>query len=281
MPAIIVGCDGQLGCELMRRLPDAIGFSRQQLDISNPEAVTKVLAPLNPKRIINCAAYNQVDLAETETADAWLGNTIGPRNLANFSRKKNCQLVQISTDFVFGANQQKRTPYTELDTTGPLSVYGTTKLAGEQFVLASSPDHLVIRSCGLYGSGGNGNFVKTMLKLASQKKPLRVVNDQTCSPTSISDLADGILRLIEAKAKGLYHFANEGEISWYEFANRIFEIANIEADLSPISSQEFGAPAGRPVYSALNCTKYQELTGRKIQSIDNALQCYLSEILKQ
>ena len=279
MSVIILGSDGQLGSELIHLLPDAIGLSRQQLDITNPDAITQVLEPLQPHRIINCAAYNQVDLAEDETSAAWPINAMGPLDLARFSKNNHCQLIHIGTDFVFGLDQRRRTPYSESDLPGPVSAYGTSKLAGEQFVLATSPAHLVIRTCGLYGAGGKGNFVKTMLRLASRGKPLSVVDDQTCSPTSIKDLAAGILAMIEFQAQGLFHFVNKGKMTWYEFASKIFEIAKIDAVLKPINSVDFGAAAARPAYSVLNCEKYKELTGQQIRSIEDALQCYLENEL--
>ncbi len=277
MSVIITGCKGQLGCELLRLLPEAIGLSRQQLDIASDEAVSQILGPFEPKIIINCAAYNQVDLAETEKETAWAGNVTGPENLATFARENDCQLVHISTDFVFGQRSENRIPFTEFDVPKPNCVYGASKLAGENAVLAVEPDHLVIRTCGLYGSGGKTNFVKTMLRVASQGKPLRVVNDQICSPTSVEDLAAGVLALIDSSAEGLYHFVNEGEVSWYDFAKRIFELAKIDADLSPISSKEFGAAAKRPEYSVLDCAKYHQQTGKNIRSIDDALRCYLNK----
>jgi dTDP-4-dehydrorhamnose reductase len=276
MSVIVTGCKGQLGSELLRLLPEAVGLSRQQLDIANEEAVSQILGPFEPKIIINCAAYNQVDLAEIDKEAAWAGNVTGPENLAKFARGNNCQLVHISTDFVFGETPSLNVPLTELDRAVPACVYGASKLAGEKAVLAVEPDHLAIRTCGLYGSGGKTNFVKTMLRLASQGKPLRVVNDQVCSPTSVEDLAAGVLALIDSSAKGLYHFVNEGETSWYDFARRIFEFAKVDADLSPISSEEFGAAAKRPEYSVLDCEKYHQQTGKNIRSIDEALQCYLS-----
>ncbi len=276
MSVVITGSGGQLGCELLHQLPDAIGLSRRELDITNLKDVTQVLEPLNPEIVINCAAYNQVDLAEKENTSAWSGNVSGPENLARFSSENDCQLVHVSTDFVFGASPEKRKPFTESDVAIPGCVYGLSKLSGENAVLAVDRNHLVIRTCGLYGSGGKTNFVKTMLRLATQGKPLRVVNDQICSPTSVVDLAAGIVALIDSSAKGLYHFVNEGETSWYDFAKRIFEITEIDADLSPISSEEFGAAASRPVYSVLDCTKYRQQTGKDIRSIDEALQCYLA-----
>ncbi len=275
MSVVITGSGGQLGCELLRQIPDAIGLSHQQLDIAEGKDVADVLMPLEPDIVINCAAYNQVDLAETENLCAWKGNVTGPENLAKFSSENNCKLVHISTDFVFGSLPDKRKPFTETDVAVPGCVYGLTKLSGENAVLAADGNHLVIRTCGLYGSGGKTNFVKTMLRLASQRKPIRVVDDQICSPTSVEDLAAGIIALIETSANGLYHFVNEGETSWYDFAKRIFEIAKIDADLSPISSEAYGAAAKRPEYSVLDCTKYRQQTGKNIRSIDEALQCYL------
>ncbi len=275
MSVIVTGSQGQLGCALLRLLPDAVGLSRQQLNITDGKAVSQILKPLQPKIIINSAAYNQVDLAEKEKDAAWAGNVIGPENLARFAQDNGCQLVHISTDFVFGQTPEKRMPWTERDHPEPGCVYAASKLAGEKAVMKTGPEHLVIRTCGLYGSGGKTNFVKTMLKLASQGKTLRVVDDQICSPTSVEDLATAVVALIDTGAKGLYHFVNEGEVSWYDFARRVFEFAKLDADLSPISSEDFGAAAKRPEYSVLDCAKYRQQTGKNIRSIDEALQFYL------
>jgi len=273
---LITGGQGQLGSELTRRLPEAKPYSRAELDITQPDQIEAAFDREQPRLVINCAAYNKVDLAESEPVDAWQGNALGPRNLARSCSERNCRLIHISTDFVFGADRDRSAPFTERELPGPVSVYGTTKLAGEYFVRSLCPNGLVIRTCGLYGHGGTGNFVRTMLKLGRAGKPLRVVNDQICSPTSIADLAEAILALEEAGASGLFHVVNSGAVSWYDFAGMVFATAGVDADLSPVSSDEYAAPAERPAYSVLNCGKYKQATGRTMRSIEEALAEYLS-----
>jgi dTDP-4-dehydrorhamnose reductase len=189
------------------------------------------------------------------------------------------RLVHVSTDYVFGADATRTTPYVETDTPGPVSNYGLSKLHGEQAALAASTN-LVVRTCGLYGvwgSGGKGgNFVETMLRVAGQGKPLRVVADQRCTPTYTADLADGIAELIEQGSTGLIHLTNAGDCSWYEFAAAIFRTAGVTADLTPISSAEFGAKAQRPIYSVLGSSR-TDVTGVQLRPWQEALAAYLKE----
>ncbi|MCG6154412.1 dTDP-4-dehydrorhamnose reductase [Rubinisphaera margarita] len=273
---LITGGQGQLGSELARRLPEAKPLMRAELDITQPDQIEAAFDREQPRLIINCAAYNKVDLAETEPVEAWQGNALGPRNLAQICRDRDCRLIHISTDFVFAGDRERSTPLPESELPRPVSVYGATKLAGEYFVRSICRDRLVIRTCGLYGEGGTGNFVRTMLRLGRAGKPLRVVDDQICSPTSISDLAEAILALEETQATGLFHVVNSGAVSWYDFATMIFSTAGIDADLSPVSSEDYAAPAERPAYSVLACGKYEQATGRKMRSIEEALGEYLS-----
>lgn len=275
MALVILGAGGQLGSEMSRRYPDAITFSHQELDISRYDSIARKLEHRHPDCLLNCAAYNQVDRAEEEPDAAWHGNSVGPRNLAHYCRDRQIPLIHISTDFVFGDSGKRKTPWTEADLPHPESVYATTKLAGEHFVLSAAEQHLVVRTCGLYGDGGKGNFVKTMLRLAREGRPLRVVDDQFCAPTSIHDLGEAIENLINEKARGCYHFVNQGDISWYQFARLIFEFAELDADLTPVTSREYAAPARRPAYSVLNCDKYRATTGAEIRSIKTALADYL------
>jgi dTDP-4-dehydrorhamnose reductase len=231
--------------------------------------------------VINCAAYNFVDRAESEAAAAFAVNAWGVRDLARLCQELDCLLVQFSTDHVFGLDDQRRTPWTETDAPGPISVYGLSKLAGEYLIRALCRRHMVIRTCGLYGvwgSGGKGsNFVQTMLRLAEQGKPVRVVADQVCTPTYTADLAQATVALLANGQPGLYHLTNSGYCSWFDFARAIFASAGKKVDLVPISSREYAAPARRPAYSVLAPAAMQALGLPPLRRWPEALAAYLEE----
>ena len=281
MKYAVLGAAGQLGREVCARLSgDVSALTRQNIDLSRPETIRPVLSGLRPQVLINCAAYNLVDRAETESAAAFAVNAHGVRQLAVVCRELDCSLVHFSSDHVFGLDQ-RRSPYTETDLPGPVNVYGTSKLAGEYLLRASCPRHFVIRTCGLYGlwgSGGKGgNFVETMLKMAAAGKPLRVVADQVCTPTYAADLANAVLALLDTNHYGLYHLTNTEACSWYEFAGALFKLAGVEADLKPITSAEYAAAAPRPGYSVLNTASYETLGLAPLRSWREALGTYLQE----
>jgi dTDP-4-dehydrorhamnose reductase len=253
---VVLGAAGQLGHELCSRLEgEVVGLTRGQADLTQHESLRATLAELRPDFVVNCAAYNFVDRAEREPDAAFATNAWGVRALATICRDLDCTLVHFGTDYVFGIEGTRKSPYQEIDAPGPVNVYGLSKLAAEYLVRAVCPKHVVIRTCGLYGvrgSGGKGgNFVETMLRIAQANKPLRVVSDQVCTPSYAADVAEATARLLAAGGHGLYHFTNAGSCSWYEFAVAIFEVAGVKADLAAISSLEFGAAARRPVYSVL------------------------------
>jgi len=261
----VIGAAGQLGRDLCVRLGgDALPLTRADFDLTDAVAVRAKLADLQPKVVINCAAYNFVDKAEDEPAAAFAVNAFAVRNLADVCRDLDLILVHFSTDYVFGLDKSRQTPYGESDAPGPVSVYGQSKLAGEYFVRSICPKHFVIRTCGLYGTrpeaslrasgvttGKGTNFVETMLRLASQGKPLKVVNDQVLTPSYTADVAEAAIQLVQSNRFGLYHLTNAGHCSWYEFARTIFELAGVKADLSPTTSREYGSKARRPAYSVL------------------------------
>jgi dTDP-4-dehydrorhamnose reductase len=252
----VLGAAGQLGRDLCPRLPgEVVPLTRDRADLTRPEALRAALDAIAPDVVVNCAAYNFVDRAEAEPPAAFAVNAWGVRDLALWCRDRGRLLVHFSSDYVFGLDESRRTPWTEGDAPGPVSVYGLSKLAGEYLVRATCPAHLVVRTCGLYGiwgSGGKGgNFVETMLRLAGAGKPLRVVADQVCTPSFTADVADATAALLTAGRQGLYHVTNAGACSWHEFARAIFELAGVAADLTPITSQDFGAAARRPAYSVL------------------------------
>ncbi|WP_237226814.1 dTDP-4-dehydrorhamnose reductase [Rubinisphaera sp. JC750] len=278
MPAtLILGVRGQLGTALHARLPQAIGLGRAELNVDDLDNLAHTLDDHQPQQIINCTAWNQVDLAETDAAAAFHTNALVPRALARYCQQRECRLVHVSTDYVFGGNANPSRGWTEVDRPIPASVYGSSKLAGENFVLTECPAAQVIRTCGLYGYGGKGNFVTTMLKLARAGKSLRVVDDQICTPTSVEDLAVAIEALLASSEPGLFHVTNRGQTSWFEFAQQIFSLAGVQADLSPVSSVEYGAPARRPAWSVLDCSRFERVTGQTLPSLEDTIGRFLGE----
>jgi dTDP-4-dehydrorhamnose reductase len=262
MKILLTGANGQLGSDLRRALTqhnkhDLIATTRQDLDVTNPAQTREVIAAHKPDVVLNTTAFNKVDAAESDAGEALRVNAFAAQQLALACREGDIPLMHISTDFVFDG--AKRAPYIESDLPNPLSAYGASKHAGELLVRAAWPKHYIVRTCGLYGvagsSGKGGNFVNTMLRLARENKPIKVVGDQICTPTSTQDLAAQLAVLIEtnadAKAYGTYHANNHGACSWHEFAAEIFRLAGLQPDLIPITSQQFGAPATRPPYSVL------------------------------
>jgi dTDP-4-dehydrorhamnose reductase len=256
----VLGAAGQLGRDLCPRLPgEVVPLSRTgspAVDLARPQSLATLFDELRPDVVVNCAAYNFVDRAETEPHEAFAVNAWGVRELARLCHKRDCLLVHFSTDYVFGLDESRRQPWTESDAPGPVSVYGLSKLAGEYLVRASCPRHLVIRTCGLYGvwgSGGKGgNFVETMLRLAGQGKALRVVDDQTCTPSYTVDVAETTAELMQTGRTGLFHLTNSGSCTWHELARTIFELSGISANLTPIPSCDYPLPARRPTYSVLD-----------------------------
>lgn len=256
---LVTGANGQLGSELKELSSHYSQFEwvfadRSVLDLSDLASISKVLDTIQPQIIINCAAYTAVDKAETETELAEVLNHQAVGVLSQWSANHDCRLVHVSTDYVFDGNSN--VSLTEEAPTGPINIYGQTKLAGEQACLRENPDAIVIRTSWVYSRFGN-NFVKTMARLMQERESLNVVNDQIGSPTYAADLAQAILTIVTHShwQAGIYHFSNEGEISWYEFAVAIQEIGGFNCALSGIPSSDYPTPAQRPHYSLLDKSK--------------------------
>jgi dTDP-4-dehydrorhamnose reductase len=282
MKYAVLGSAGQLGRDLCPRLAgEVVPLTRAEADLTRPDLLRAALTELRPDAVVNCAAYNFVDRAESEPEAAFAVNAWGVRALAAMCRDLGCVLVHFSTDHVFGLDETRQTPYAETDAPGPISVYGLSKLAGEYLVRALCPRHFVIRTCGLYGvwgSGGKGgNFVETMLRVAAQGKPLRVVADQTCTPSYTVDVATAVAALATTGRYGLYHLTSAGSCSWHEFARTIFELSGVKADLTAITSAEYGAAARRPTYSVLSAGAYEALGLPPLRPWREALADYLEE----
>ena len=279
MKILITGANGLLGHELSSVLKDhsLILLSHSQLDISDIDSVNKKIDSTSPDIIINSAAYTQVDNCETNYDLAFKSNAIGPKNLAIKCKQLDIPLIHISTDYVFEGNENK-SPLVEDDKLGPKTIYGKTKLEGEKFVKENCDKYFILRTAWLYGEGKN--FVKTMLNLSEKNKELKVVNDQIGSPTYAKDLANAIKEIIEKKSDkyGIYHVTNKGEVSWYEFAKKIFEFNKIEIKVIPVTSEEFPRPALRPHYSVLSNQKWINSGFTPMRNYEIALKEYLDSI---
>jgi dTDP-4-dehydrorhamnose reductase len=253
MKVIVTGAKGQLGTDLVHLLADrgyeVYGCGREELDITNFDQVKQVISEVRPDVVVHAAAYTKVDLAESEPDQAFLINAYGTRNVAVVSEAIGAKLVYISTDYVFDGTAN--VPYNEFAPTNPLSVYGKSKLAGEQFVRNLHSKFFIVRTSWVYGKHGN-NFVKTMLKLVQERDELMVVDDQVGCPTYTVDLANCILELIQTEKYGVYHVSNSGHCSWYEFAKAIFEEAGIKIKVNPCTTKDFPRPAPRPSYSVFD-----------------------------
>lgn len=278
MKILITGSKGQLGLELVKQLKikglyKIIDTDRDELDIVDIDNVNEFILSSKPDVVINCAAYTAVDLCETDIENAYKINAIGPRNLAIACEKIGAKFVQVSTDYVFDGNIDR--PYREDDNTCPNSIYGSSKLMGENFTKEFCSRHFIVRTAWLYGDGNN--FVRTMLKLSETNKEINVVNDQFGSPTSAVDLAKAIIELIHTEHYGTYHGTCEGKCSWYDFAQKIFEISNIDIKVNPVTSEEYKRPAPRPAYSVLDNFMLKLVGLNSFRNWEDALIEYLNE----
>jgi len=277
MKILITGYLGMLGSDLVKLLDEEnqhelILTDIEELDITNLEEVKEMLRQEKPEAVINVAAYTDVDGCETNRELAYNVNSIGPKNLAIACGEIGAKLLHISTDYVFpGKNTQ---PYKEDDATGPQSYYGVTKLKAEEFIEESMENFFIVRTAWLYGIDGK-NFVKTMLYLAENNPEITVVNDQRGSPTFTVDLAKGIIELVKTDKYGIYHLTNSGECTWYDFANDIFELANVDVEVKPVTTAEYPTPAKRPEYSVLSLEKWNNSGFTPMRNYKDALKEYL------
>ena len=257
---LITGSNGQLGSEIkdisLKYKYHLFFTDRESLDISNSEAIEEFISCNTITTIINCAAYTAVDKAEKDALNAEKINHLAVKSLAEIAKKRSIKLIHISTDYVFDGKNYK--PYNEDDTTHPNSVYGESKLNGENAMLTINPSSsIIIRTSWVYSSFGN-NFVKTMLKLGKERDSLGVIFDQIGTPTYARDLAKAILDIVpklDAKNVAIYNYSNEGVLSWYDFAKEIMKMAKIDCQIHPIETTEYPTPATRPHYSLLNKAK--------------------------
>ncbi|MFZ1935126.1 MAG: dTDP-4-dehydrorhamnose reductase [Thermoguttaceae bacterium] len=302
MTIVVTGAYGQLGGELCRQLGSAAtALDIDTLDLTDgPAAVERIMA-IEPKAVINCAAYTAVDKAESEPEKCRAINAEAVEHLVQACGRLDCPLVQISTDYVFGAVPPSPRPWREDDPCQPQGVYARTKLEGER-AAAKLPKHLIVRTCGLYARPSDpraANFVKTMLRLGAARPELRIVDDQCCTPTFVPHLARAILFLLGISVKaegdspifadakigtvptpapwGTYHVTNTGEATWREFAAEIFRQAGMQVTIHPITTAEYGAPAARPSYSVLDTSAYHRLGGPAMPDWKAAMGEYFAE----
>ncbi len=281
MRIALIGAAGQLGTDLKRILPDVVPITHHDLELTDSAQVAGVLDRILPDLVLNTAAYNLVDAAEDQPDLARAVNVVGPENLARWCSSRDVTLVQISSDYVFGGDSLRQTPYTEEDEPAPLGVYGRSKLDGENVVRTLCERHFVIRTCGLYGQAetrSKGNFVKTMLRLADERPELNVVNDQHCTPSYTADVAEMIAALIQQSEYGTYHITNSGATTWFEVAREALRLAGKSTLVHPIPSSAYPTKAQRPAYSVLDCRKVQLATGLSMPTWQNALARYVATL---
>jgi dTDP-4-dehydrorhamnose reductase len=277
----LIGANGMLAQMVRREAPaqwDFVLLDLPDFDLTDREQVLDALTELQPDVIINCAAYTNVDGCESEQDIAFAVNGAGPKHLAEAALACNATLVHISTDYVFSGDKSE--PYTEEDAPGPKSVYGRSKLAGEKAIIESGLDRFfIVRTSWLYGPGGK-NFVETVLRLAAEREELRIVADQTGSPTMTRDLARALFNLLATGRYGVYHFSDEGACSWYDFACAVLDLAKVNGmpvkahKIHPIRTEEFPLPAPRPRYSVFSKEKYVTVTRQEIPRWQESLKDY-------
>jgi len=278
----VTGANGQLGTDFCRALHnfDVIPFTHADIEIADMASVREAMLKHKPAIIINTAAYVRVDDCEDEKEEAFQVNALGARNVAVVAQELGARLVHISTDYVFGGEVEPRTtPYTEFDTPIPLSIYGKSKLAGENLVRHFCLRHFIVRASGLFGvagsSGKGGNFIETMLRLARERDELKVVNDQVFSPTYTRDLAQKIAQLMATEYYGIFHITSKGACSWYEFTTETLKLAGITTPVVPITSDQYPQKARRPRYSVLDNYHLRLLGMDDMRPWQEALKDYL------
>lgn len=286
MNILVTGANGQLGHEMQRVAKNSqhtftftdVAEGYQKLDITNIDAIREMVKELGIKLIVNCAAYTNVDKAESDYDTANMLNNTAAGNLAAAMKEVDGTLIHISTDYVFQGD--RNTPCREDWATNPLGVYGKTKLAGEKAIEATGCNHIIIRTAWLYSQWGK-NFVKTMQNLTATKDSLKVVFDQVGTPTFAGDLADVIAHIIntnQLEKTGIYHFSNEGVCSWFDFAKLICEMSGNTCDIQPCYSEEFPSPVERPHFSVLDKSKLKKTFGFKVPYWTDSLKVCIKQL---
>lgn len=279
MKVLVTGVKGQLGFdvvnELKKRGIEPVGVDIDEMDITNPDSVDKVITEANPDAVIHCAAYTAVDAAEDNVDVCRRVNKDGTQNIANVCKKLDCKMIYISTDYVFDGEGER--PWEPDDKQTPLNVYGLTKYEGELAVANTLSKYFIVRIAWVFGVNGK-NFIKTMLNLAKTKDSLSVVNDQFGSPTYTYDLARLLVDMVQTEKYGFYHATNEGICTWYEFALEIFKTAGVDIKVTPVSSDEFPAKAKRPSNSRMSKEKLSDNGFERLPSWQDATHRYINTL---
>jgi dTDP-4-dehydrorhamnose reductase len=282
---LITGANGQLGWELGQLAKSYPAFEfvlvdRSKLDLTFPETFEKIIHSIAPDCIVNTAAYTAVDKSETEKELSYTVNATAVQALASICKNLAIPFITYSTDYVFDGEATQ--PYTISTKVDPVNYYGSTKAAGESMAMEANEDTIIIRTSWVFSSHGN-NFVKTMMRLMKERAQLNIVADQKGRPTYAKDLAIATMKMIEAmnvgkSIRGVYHYANQGETTWYDFAAKIKAIAGLSCDLQPIETKDFPTPAKRPAYSVLNTSNIEEALSLSIPHWEAALESCIKEI---
>jgi len=290
MKVLVTGAEGQVGRALMATRPPGLqlcAMGRNALDLTRPDQIRRCLDSERPGIVVNCAAYTAVDQAESDVSTAMAVNRGGVAKLAAALAERGTALIHLSTDYVFDG--RKSGAYRESDDTAPTSVYGQSKLAGEEMIRKTLAKHVILRTSWVYGSDGQ-NFVRTMLRLAQERDEIRVVDDQRGCPTAASHIAE-IIGAIAGEIEhgmedrwGVYHYRDDSVVTWHEFAQRIFAVAGPEfnrvATLVPISTEEYPTAAARPANSVLDCSRIKKAFGLTPRSMDEGLARHIGDILR-
>lgn len=286
MKVLVTGGKGQLASEIKDIINSGIAdlgtyntkdiectfIDIEELDITNLKDVKKYIKSVRPDVVINCAAFTNVDECESNEDIAFQVNSLGPRNLAIACESINAKLLQVSTDYVFSGDTESK--YREYDKTSPKSIYGKTKLTGEEYVRKFSSKYFIVRTSWLYGFTGK-NFVYTILNLAKTNDEIKVVDDQRGTPTNANDLAYHILKLINSDEYGIYHCTGGGECSWYDFASKIVELSNVNCNVVRCTTEEFTRPAKRPKYSVLDNMMMRSIKIDEMRSWEDAIVSFM------
>lgn len=286
---LVTGANGQLGSEIKRisvHHEDNHKFfftDVAELDITDPEAIDRFIKENNIRYIINCAAYTAVDKAEDDIDLCYKINRDAVNNLGVAAANNKAKVIHVSTDYVYDGTASK--PYVETDTVNPQSVYGKSKLAGENALMQTCPDSIIIRTAWLYSIYGN-NFVKTMIKYGQERDELNVVADQTGTPTNAADLAQAIIQILNFSEQnefqpGIYHYSNEGVTTWYDFTLAIHKDAGITCNVNPITTDQYPTKATRPKYSVLDKTKIKTVFNIFIPKWEESLNICVRELLSK
>ncbi|TFE29096.1 dTDP-4-dehydrorhamnose reductase [Cohnella luojiensis] len=278
MTLLVTGANGQLGQELVRLGNDSvniIGYGREHLDFTSLSQCRETVAAVRPDAIIHTGAYTAVDKAESDSDEAYRVNAIGTRNLTLAANEIGAKLCYLSTDYVFDGTASQ--PYNEYDNTNPQSVYGKSKRAGEVLLQSIGHRYFIVRTSWVYGNYGN-NFVKTMMKLATERDSISVVHDQVGSPTYTYDLGRFLIELVQTEAYGIYHASNTGTCTWYEFAQAIFQESGLSMQVEPCTTEQFPRPAPRPAYSVLDHSAIRQNGLQDLRPWREGLRAFLKEM---